>query len=60
MGAGKGSVWIAHFFRSRKDVNLATRTALVLCPGSGREPDSFGAQRLSEEALRDRRPGRVF
>ena len=48
------------FFGSRNELTraLSVRAALVLAPTSGLDASEFGLRRLSDDALRDSRPGR--
>ena len=61
-GPGRRAVIAAgptEFFNGRNDLlrALPARCALVLAPSSSLDASQFGVRRLSDEALRDRRPG---
>ena len=62
-GPGRRAVIVAgptEFFGGRNDLlrELPSRCALILAPRSGLDASQFGVRRLSEEVLRDSRPGR--
>ena len=62
-GAGDRAVVVAgptEYFTGRSDLvrTLPSRCALVLAPRGGMDASQFGVRRLSEEVLRDSRPGR--
>ena len=62
-GAGDRAVVVAgptEYFTGRSDLvrTLPSRCALVLAPRDGMDASQFGVRRLSEEVLRDSRPGR--
>ena len=62
-GPGRRAVIVAgptEFFGGRNDLlrALPSRCALILAPRSSLEASQFGVRRLSEEMLRDSRPGR--
>ncbi len=62
-GAGDRAVVVAgptEYFGGRSDLvrALLSRCALVLAPRGGLDASQFGVRRLSDEVLRDSRPGR--
>ena len=61
-GPGRRAVVVAgptEFFNGRNDLlrALPARTALVLAPSGSLDASQFGVRRLSDEVLRDSRPG---